>query len=327
MILQSPKLIQSPLVSVVVITYNQEHYIRQCIDSILAQKTDFEYEIIIGEDCGTDFTRDICIEYQNKYPEKIKLLLQEMNQGLIKNYRDVLNLCRGKYIAQCAGDDYWCESKKLQLQYNCLETKSGYGFVRTGGYMLEKHKLIDVSSTAHDNSEGNVFDVAKYGPVSLAASIFFKKSLLRYIDFNEFIRRDFSLEDYPLNAIMAKHTNFAYIPERCVVYRRVKNSISQTKQAERFLHYVKGYVSVRRYLNELYPNECNFDLTELADMEKYAEIKVFYRQYRFEDAKNTAKQIHTTNYMNKKLVRFTANYFTFYLLSIFMAIKSMVNSN
>ena len=83
-----------PLVSVWIITYNQEQYLPLAIDSALGQKTDFEFEIVIGEDCSHDKTRDVCLRYQKAHPEKIRLLLHEDNQGLVRNFWETLQLCR-----------------------------------------------------------------------------------------------------------------------------------------------------------------------------------------------------------------------------------------
>ena len=107
---------ECPLVSVIVLTYDQEKTISQTLDSILNQNIDFSIEIIVGEDCSTDGTKAICLDYKNKYPDVIQLLLQEQNQGLLKNYKSVIEKCRGKYIAGCAGDDYWHNPDKLKLQ-------------------------------------------------------------------------------------------------------------------------------------------------------------------------------------------------------------------
>ena len=96
-----------PLVSVLVATYNQEKYIAQTLDCILMQQCSFEFEIIIGEDCSTDKTREICLEYQAKYPDQIVLCLNEYNKGLLDNYFDIFLKTKGKYIADCGGDDYW----------------------------------------------------------------------------------------------------------------------------------------------------------------------------------------------------------------------------
>lgn len=116
------------LVSVFVVTYNQEKYIRQCLDSILLQKVDFDYEIVIGEDSGTDMTLSICEEYARKYSQ-IRLLPKTNHLGIAGNWKRVLSECRGKYVAMCEGDDYWCDPLKLQKQVDFLEGDINEDFV------------------------------------------------------------------------------------------------------------------------------------------------------------------------------------------------------
>ena len=107
-------LTNKPLVTVQVYAYNKEEYIRECLDSVLNQKTTFEYEVLLSENPGTDKTRDICIEYQKKYPDKLILVLREENMGFFYNYFEAERMSRGKYIARCDADDYWCDELKLQ---------------------------------------------------------------------------------------------------------------------------------------------------------------------------------------------------------------------
>lgn len=107
-------------VSVFVVTYNQEKYIRQCLDSIVMQQTDFDYEIVIGEDCSTDGTRVVCEEFAKQYSQ-INLLPLTKNLGIASNWRRVLSNCKGKYVAMCEGDDYWCDPLKLQKQVDFLD--------------------------------------------------------------------------------------------------------------------------------------------------------------------------------------------------------------
>ncbi|MDR2836306.1 MAG: glycosyltransferase [Bacteroidales bacterium] len=116
----------NPLVSVVTIAYNVEKFIVECIESVLIQKTNFSIELVIGEDCSTDNTRKICLEYQDKYPNIIKVLLHKKNLGLTPNCIATHNACTGKYIALLDGDDYWTDDKKLQKQIDFLENNSDY---------------------------------------------------------------------------------------------------------------------------------------------------------------------------------------------------------
>jgi glycosyltransferase involved in cell wall biosynthesis len=141
-----------PLVSVGTTTYQQVLYIRQCLDSILTQKTDFPFEIVIGEDGSTDGTREICIEYADKYPEKIRLFLRNRD---ISHYFDpeighitfngvfLREEMRGKYIAICEGDDYWIDDTKLAKQSKILKNKK-YAMCMTSYNILINKTVVPV---------------------------------------------------------------------------------------------------------------------------------------------------------------------------------------
>ena len=136
-----------PLVSVWMITYNQESYLGQAVESVLSQKTDFPFEIVIGEDCSTDGTREVCLGFQEKYPDKVRLVLHGENRGLVRNFWETLQHCRGKYVAQLEGDDYWTDPKKLQKQVELLERAPRYAFC---------YHLFD-----HVDQDGNIIGAAR----------------------------------------------------------------------------------------------------------------------------------------------------------------------
>lgn len=109
------------------VTYNQEKYIAQALESALMQRTNFNFEIIIGEDCSTDSTGTIVREYESKYPNIICAIYQEKNVGRERNiYELTLPTCKSKYIAYLEGDDYWTDSFKLQKQVDFLEANPEY---------------------------------------------------------------------------------------------------------------------------------------------------------------------------------------------------------
>lgn len=118
------------MVSICCITYNHEKYIRQALDGFLMQKTNFKYEIIIHDDASNDRTADIIREYEKKYPEIIKPIYQVENQLKkgIKGSLIAYNHAKGKYIALCEGDDYWCDENKLQMQVDYLENNKDCTF-------------------------------------------------------------------------------------------------------------------------------------------------------------------------------------------------------
>lgn len=134
------EIMDQPMVSVRLITYNQEEYIAEAIESVLMQKVNFRYELLIGEDASTDATAAIVDSYQKKFPDKIKVFHRRKNLGMRLNNKLLMRECSGKYVAVLAGDDYWIYDHKLQNQID----------------YLEKHE--DVIATVH-----NVYSVDKDG--------------------------------------------------------------------------------------------------------------------------------------------------------------------
>lgn len=115
-----------PLVSITLLTYNHENYIRQALDGIIRQKVNFRFEVLVGDDCSKDSTQEILTEYGKKYPEIFHMILRPKNIGPTHNLYDLLKRCRGDYIAGLEGDDYWCEDDKLQKQVDFMNAHKEY---------------------------------------------------------------------------------------------------------------------------------------------------------------------------------------------------------
>lgn len=126
----------TPLLSVLMITYNHEKFIGRSIESVLAQKTNFNFELVIGDDHSTDNTAQVAKQYADKYPDKIKLLSHTYNMGVIPNFEHTLQRCQGKYIAMLEGDDRWIDEEKLQRQVNFLEENPDYALC--GGHTVSE---------------------------------------------------------------------------------------------------------------------------------------------------------------------------------------------
>ena len=134
-----------PVVSVCVQTYNQIDFLPVCLEGILMQKTNFEIEILLGEDASSDGTRELCIEYAQKYPEKIRLFLHDRKNNIKvgENFTGMFNSlynffsAKGKYIAYCDGDDCWTDPHKLQKQVDFMD--------KNPKYVISYHRAIFVN--------------------------------------------------------------------------------------------------------------------------------------------------------------------------------------
>ncbi|MFV0363046.1 MAG: glycosyltransferase family 2 protein [Suipraeoptans sp.] len=140
-------------VSIVMLAYNHERFIAKALDSVLMQKTTYDYELIVGEDCSTDGTREIVHSYEDKFKGRLKPIYNEKNIGMIKNLMSCFDMCSGEYIAMLEGDDLWISPDKLQKQVDFLENNPDYvvvahnwniadkndNFIRSGRKMNEIH--------------------------------------------------------------------------------------------------------------------------------------------------------------------------------------------
>ena len=112
--------------TLVTTTYNHGKYIEQCLKSILNQKTNFKYKLLVSDDGSTDNTRDILKVYQEKYPEKLEVIYNKKNLGAMGNFVYTLNMVHTEYVALCDGDDYWTDKNKLQKQVDFLDNNKEY---------------------------------------------------------------------------------------------------------------------------------------------------------------------------------------------------------
>ncbi|MCX7638155.1 MAG: glycosyltransferase [Cyclobacteriaceae bacterium] len=175
---------ETPLLSVCLITYNHSKYIRDAIESVLMQKVNFGWELIIADDCSTDGTREIVLEYYQKYPGFIKLILQEKNVGPNQNFFDLLSSSKSKYIAYLEGDDYWTDPLKLQKQVDFLELNPIYTFCfHYANNIDEKGELIScINQKFLPQFELDIYkSIIKGGGAFPSSSLVFRRYFLKSI--------------------------------------------------------------------------------------------------------------------------------------------------
>ena len=180
------------MVSVCMITYNHESFIREAIEGVLMQKTPFAFELVIGEDFSTDKTRTICEEYAIRFPDKIKLLPAKMNLGMMPNFIRTIEACRGKYIALCEGDDYWTDPLKLQKQVEFLEQNEKCSLCFTNAYDVfnnnAKKDRLSESFNCLIKDEYLTPDIVRTNFIATATIVFKRDLILDLIDTKEFLK-------------------------------------------------------------------------------------------------------------------------------------------
>jgi glycosyltransferase involved in cell wall biosynthesis len=229
------------------------------------QQTQFQFEIVIGDDASTDGTREICNSYKNSFPELITLNLAEVNQGILKNNISTLKMCRGKYIAMLEGDDYWTNPLKLQNQTEYLERHDEVSLVHTNwDDFVQETKTIfkntrPVTPCKSEYEENpiqriNNFMVNDYYGTRLSSFFFRKEDLVNAIakDSDLFLNPEYPSNDIQIVVELLNLGRFHCINESMVCYRILNESKSISTDIQNQTQYALGCLKVRLYLIKKY---------------------------------------------------------------------------
>ena len=278
---------KTPLVSVKMITYNHEAYIAEAIEGVLIQETDFPIELVIGEDCSTDGTREIVFDYQKKHPDIIRVITSDHNVGMHENSIRTTKACRGKYIALCEGDDYWHHPQKLQKQVDFLEANADCSAVIHTAEHFDEDKPEKnfvqrprkIPPSQRFTTKDVILDVA--GNFATAALMLRRKYLK---DLPEFFFKS-PVGDFPLMLILAVKGNIGFIDEPMCVYRVTTGSswtMSMRLDREKRRKHYAGIMRVYNEFDSWTENKYWFHVwlskTKFSTKTNWAELRSFIKR-------------------------------------------------
>lgn len=236
--------------TVIIMTYNQKDYIAQALESVLSQKIDVDFDILIHDDCSDDGTYEIIADYQNRYPDLIRVIKEDKRRFLKEGFNmmifnHVVPYINSKYIAYLDGDDYWCDNNKLQKQYDYMTSNPNYSMCFHAAYQLKKDG--DMSSKWFFANEGDIdmSDVVNDQPgIRIATSSIFLTSEA-FKDFSEW-RKIFPVEDVPMYMTALLYGNVHRFKEPMSVYRQFSIgswSSQNIDNKERVLSHLNGIIT------------------------------------------------------------------------------------
>ncbi len=237
-------------VSILMVTYNHEKFISQAIESVLMQKVDFEYELIIGEDCSTDNTRQIVIDYQKKYSDRIRLLLPNVNLGAHKNFFNTFKTCQGQYIALLEGDDYWISPDKLQRQVDFLDEHPKYAICFHNAIIFWEDNRQPPGLFRHKQKETSSIEDLLIENFIPTASVMYRNGLIK--NFPQWFH-ELSMGDWVIHILNAQYGNIWYINEVMSAYRLHSQGVWTSKSDEQRLPaIIQMFSNIKEYLDIKY---------------------------------------------------------------------------
>jgi len=263
------ELLPPPTVSVFVMVYNHEKFLHECLEGILMQQCNFPFNIVVGEDCSSDRSREILLDYEKKYPGKFKLLLHDKNIGAAANQNAVLAACEGKYIALCEGDDYWTDPMKLQKQVDFLQENEEYSLVYTDVHKVKSTNDIicrNFLSINEFKSLNSYDDFLLVAPFRAPCTWLFKAADIAGFDILH--KSSVPLMDLSLLLLLSKEKKTFFLPEVTAHYRVLNNSASHFSSPIAQLEFNKKIRNIQLYFAE-------------NDLEKRMKIRVNFMRSNF----------------------------------------------
>lgn len=235
------------MVSVIVVTYNQEKYISKTLDSILEQECDEPIRIIINDDCSKDGTWDVILRYKDKFPQIISAKQNTQNLGIPNNFFDALKRKEGEYMFFCGGDDWWCDKNKIQEQINIFRMNEDIGLIYTDYKICDEYNAIIKEC---ELKKVTYYDLIRNNTI-MAGSISVRSCL--YDAFLNDIRpqdKDWKMEDYPLLLWICQNSKLYHYKKMTAVYRILNNSITHVKDINKRLRFENTLYNIRMFYNE-----------------------------------------------------------------------------
>jgi glycosyltransferase involved in cell wall biosynthesis len=267
--------------SVPIITYNHERFIANALESVLMQHVDFSYEIVVGEDCSTDATREILLSYQKRFPDKIRLLLPEKNLGMMGNFIATLKACRGEYIALLEGDDYWTSSNKLQKQVAFLDAHPEcsacfHNVLITHESTPEKDCFFHEAPLSH--SYFHLKDIVSSHFIPTCSTVYRGGLFEKFPDWY----KDMPMGDWPLHILNAEHGSYAYLDEVMATYRVHGGGIWSSSDRLGILNKtIQACHQIDRYLDGRHPRKINNSVRSLTHVFEIETSEILKAQAEF----------------------------------------------
>lgn len=242
------------MVSVQCCTYNQEHYIRQCLEGLVMQKTTFKYEVIVHDDCSSDGTRFIIDEFASKYPSIVKPIYEKENQFTKRDgsLERILNEhSHGKYIALCEGDDYWIDELKLQKQVDFLENHSDY-VMCYGCCQYYYNNNNEFSSKAEGGPNESFDDLMRTNTIPTLTVLYRRDMLQKYYDDIRPFEKQWLMGDYPMFLYFAHEGKIKFMKDIFAMYRVLGESASHSKDENKAERFVYSTYDIIRFYSEYY---------------------------------------------------------------------------
>lgn len=330
-------------VAVCLVTYNQEKYIKQAIDSVLKQKTTFPVDIIVGNDASTDGTIDVIQSVVNQFVSpiwggKIIVFNREKNMGIVGNTIDIFRYIFAydyTYVAMLDGDDWWCDENKLKMQVDLMEKNKDVSFCYMRG-TSDKKLAYNKKYDTRNICIKEMFNAIRSTGIA-NGTILHRVSMLRQIPLDKIEKQNLLSMDYPTNVYMARQGKVAFIDSISLYWRRTGNTTSSAASKENAYRYIDHEVRQGLFLASEFPNT-SYDFSR-QEAEEFRCWQMYMWSYSQKDYESIVEAMSSDsfprtwlnsrpekNFLKNKMTFYTYVYFIKKIYTVLNILKKKINT-
>ena len=277
--------------SIIICTYNRKKELERALDCVFGQKTDFIYEVVVGNDCSTDGTEDILKAFQEKYEERLVVSTLEKNCGVGTNWAKAVMKAQGEYLAFLDDDDYWTDDRRMQTMVDYLDSHPDVNLLYTNGFAENEKGKRKPIVYPENYPDLHLMWQGKQNCIQLNMMMVRKSLVDECIDLDDYVRYRFPIQDWNTNILLLRKAKFAYLDMPTCVLTYTSGSLSRPKSYEQVKEKYEREAVMTKYLADCFPDDPLISFSK-ADSDRYINhilTNLAYRRGDYQKAKEFSK--------------------------------------
>ena len=277
--------------SIIICTYNRKKELERALDCVFGQKTDFTFEVVVGNDCSTDGTKDILKAFQEKYEERLVVSTLEKNCGVGTNWAKAVMLAQGEYLAFLDDDDYWTDDRRMQTMVDYLEDHPEVNLLYTNGFSEnEKGKRTPIVYP-ENYPDLHLMWKGKQNCLSLNVMMVRKILMEECVILEDYVKYRFPIQDWNTIILLLRKAKVAYLDMPSCVFSYTSSSLSHPKSYEQVTEKYKREALMTKYLADCFPDDPLISFSK-EDSDRYINhilTTLAYRRGDYKEAKHYSR--------------------------------------
>ena len=300
--------------SIIICTYNREKELKRALECIFGQRTDFDFEVVVGNDCSTDGTDELLASYQRKYHSRLVVSTLEHNSGVGTNWAKAVMLAQGEYIAFLDDDDYWTDENRMQIMVDYLDAHPEVNLLYTNGYYENEKGKRNPIAYSENHPNIHLMWQGKQPCIQLNMMMVRKSLVDECVNLEDYVKYRFPIQDWNTNILLLRKANCAYMDMPTCVLSYTSGSLSRPKSYEQVTEKYEREAFMTKYLAEQFPDDPLITFSE-ADSDRYINHILTTLAYRRGDYKK-AKEYSRLAGENALRDKCTRTWLTFHLFRL-----------